>query len=188
MDLKDVAAISGKPGLFSIVKPTRNGIIVETLDDKKVRSVANASNRVSVLKEVSVYTEDNDGSVALEDVFMKIYERYQENLTLEGKNSTSELMQFMEQILPNYSKEKVYPSDVKKLINWYQVLAKYAPEVLKNLGKETKKEETVAPTEEATTTEKKKTSSKKKTTETADTEAKEPTKKKTTKKKSTDTE
>ncbi len=72
MDLKDVAAVSGKGGLFKVVKPTRTGVILETIDADKKKLIANASSRVSILKEISLYTTTGEGSVLLEDVLLKI--------------------------------------------------------------------------------------------------------------------
>ena len=73
MDLRDVAAIAGKPGLYKVIKPTRTGVILETLDAEKKKLVANANSRVSILKEISIYTNTAEGTVLLEEVYEKLY-------------------------------------------------------------------------------------------------------------------
>lgn len=134
MDLKKIAAISGKPGLFKVVKPTRSGVIVESLDEKKRKVVVGATSRMSVLKEVSIYTTDQEGSMPLADVILKIYENYKTDPGIGSKASSSELMAFLKEIVPDYDEEKVYVSDVKKLISWFNIIVKYTPETLEELA------------------------------------------------------
>ncbi|MFP4096465.1 MAG: DUF5606 domain-containing protein [Cyclobacteriaceae bacterium] len=142
MDLSQIASISGKGGLFHIVKPTRTGVIVESLDDQKKKMVVGASQRVSVLKEVSIYTTDAEGSAPLEDVLVKIHEEFGSDPGVDTSDQ-EELKAFMKHILPEYDEERVYPSDMKKLVNWYNILLAYAPEVLKKKeeGEEAEKKE-----------------------------------------------
>lgn len=134
MDLKKIAAISGKPGLYKVVKPTRSGVIVESLDEKKRKVVVGATSRMSVLKEVSIYTTDEEGSVPLADVILKIYNEYKLDVGLDSKASSSELMSFLKDIVPDYDEEKVYVSDVKKLVSWYNIIVKNTPETLEELA------------------------------------------------------
>jgi len=129
MDLKEIASISGKGGLFHILKPTRTGVVVESLDDQKKKMVVGASHRVSVLQEVSIYTTDAEGSVPLEDVFAKIREEFGEDPGVDTSDA-EELKAFTKHIIPDYDEERVYPSDMKKLVNWYKILLEYAPDVL----------------------------------------------------------
>jgi hypothetical protein len=129
MDLKEIAAISGKGGLYRVMKPTRAGVILESLDEQKTRSVAGPQSRVSLLKEISIYTTDAEGSVPLEDVFRKIYEKYGENaLPVESKSDADALGDFMGEVLPEYDRDRVYPSDMKKLVIWYNILVNHLPE------------------------------------------------------------
>ncbi|WP_299457733.1 DUF5606 domain-containing protein [uncultured Microscilla sp.] len=142
MDLKKIAAISGKPGLFKVVKPTRSGVIVESLDKKKRKVVVGATSRMSVLKEVSIYTTDQEGSVPLADVILKIYQDFNEDIQkLNSKTSSADLMAFLKSIVPDYDEEKVYVSDVKKLISWYKLIGENAPETLEELANGTHEEE-----------------------------------------------
>lgn len=141
MDLNEIASISGKGGLFHIVKPTRSGVIVESLDEQKKKLVVGANHRVSVLKEVSIYTTDAEGSVPLEEVFKKIHEEFGDDPGVDTSDN-EELKAFTKHIIPEYDEERVYPSDMKKLVNWYGVLLKYAPEVFEEKKEEDKEKET----------------------------------------------
>lgn len=145
MDLKEIASISGKGGLFKIVKPTRSGVIVESLDDKAARMVATANHRISVLKEISIYTSDAEGSAPLEEVFYTIHNEFGDDPGIDSSSSSEELKAFLQHILPAYDRERVYVSDIKKLVAWYKILLEYAPDVLKPAPEEkeasTKKEE-----------------------------------------------
>jgi len=86
--LRDIAHISGKSGLFRILKPGRAGVIVESLDDKKQREMVSANARVSVLKDISIYTEDYNKSTPLGDLFLKIREVYGEIVEKDLKNAS----------------------------------------------------------------------------------------------------
>jgi hypothetical protein len=138
MNLKDIASISGKPGLFKVVKPTRTGVILETIDEQKSRVVANANNRVSLLQEISIYTTGNDASIPLEKVFSLIYEKYKKSLKVDAKSEPSALKEFLGEIVPDYDTERVYNSDIKKLVAWYHILANHLPEVFTAVAEEDK--------------------------------------------------
>jgi hypothetical protein len=128
MTLKDIASVAGKSGLYRVLKPSRTGVLLETIDDKKSKMIANAQQRVSILKEVSIYANNNDGSVPLREVFLTMQEKFGAKIEVNvGDNKA--LLGFLAQVVPDYDKEKVYPSDVKKLISWYHILAQYHPEV-----------------------------------------------------------
>jgi Domain of unknown function (DUF5606) len=127
--LKEVANVSGKPGLFRILKPSRAGVIVESLDEKREKTLIGPTARVSVLKDVSIFTDGAEESVALSDVFLKIREIHGEEVTLSAKTSSDkELIEFLAEVLPDFDRSKVYVSDIKKVISWYNLLSKYTPE------------------------------------------------------------
>lgn len=127
--LKEVANVSGKPGLFRILKPSRAGVIVESLDGKREKTLIGPTARVSVLKDVSIFTDGAEESVALSDVFLKIREIHGEEVTLSVKTSSDkELIEFLAEVLPEFDRSKVYVSDIKKVITWYNLLSKYIPE------------------------------------------------------------
>ena len=122
-DLKEIAAISGMPGLYRLVKPTRAGVIVEALDERATRSVASARNKVSLLQEISIYTQDYDQTVPLTEVFDRIYQKHGASLAITNKSEDRDLTAFMGDIIPDYDRERVYMSDIKKLVQWYQVVS-----------------------------------------------------------------
>ncbi len=128
MNLKEIAAIAGKSGLFKILKPSRTGVILESLDEKKTKMVASLSYKVSILSEISVYTHTKDGSTALGEVFKNIKEKYGKEVAVDTNNNNA-LMKFLEEVLPDYDKGRVYASDVKKMVNWYKTICTNAPEV-----------------------------------------------------------
>ena len=131
MELKEIVAVSGKGGLFKVVKPTRTGMILESLDEQKVRLVAGAHHRLSLLTDISVYTNTADGSTPLQDVLYTLRETYgTEALPVGGKSEPAELVAFMEKAVPDYASDRVYASDIKKLVTWYGILREQAPEIL----------------------------------------------------------
>ncbi|UII23083.1 DUF5606 family protein [Fulvivirga ligni] len=143
MEYSDIASVSGKGGLFKIVKPTRTGVILESLDDKKQKLVASATQRISVLSDISIYTTDQEGSIPLGDVFKKIFNEFDDDLGVTSTSEPDELKAFIKHIIPNYDDQRVYVSDIKKVINWYNALRANAPDVLKEQDKKekSKKEE-----------------------------------------------
>ncbi|WP_375435840.1 DUF5606 domain-containing protein [uncultured Hymenobacter sp.] len=122
-DLKEIAAISGMPGLYRLVKPTRAGVIIESLDARAARSVASARNKVSLLQEISIYTQDYDQTVPLTEVFDRIHLKYGTELAVNSKSDDRELTAFMGEIVPDYDRDRVYMSDIKKLVQWYQAVS-----------------------------------------------------------------
>jgi hypothetical protein len=129
MELKEIAAISGKSGLYRILKPTRSGVIVESLDELRSKIVAGASNKISILQEISIYTTSAEGSVPLKDVLVKIYGEFGDDPGVNQNSSSEELKAFVKHVVPDYDEDRVYVSDMKKLLAWYQILVKFAPEV-----------------------------------------------------------
>jgi len=120
MDLSKILAISGKPGLFESVAQTKTGVLVESLVDGK-RFPAFAHERISSLAEISVFTVDDD--LPLKDVFRKIHEKYEGKQAIDHKAGGNELKAFMLEILPDYDQDRVYTSDIKKIVMWYNLLA-----------------------------------------------------------------
>ena len=126
-DLKELAAISGQSGLFRLVRPARHGVLVESLDAKATRSLAPASNKVSLLSEIGIYTQDSDETVPLTEVFERIHQHYGAALPITGKSGEAELTKFMGEVLPEYDRERVYQSDIKKLATWYGIVSQHVP-------------------------------------------------------------
>jgi Domain of unknown function (DUF5606) len=119
MILKDILAISGEPGLFKFIAQGKNAIIVEHLETKK-RSSAYSSAKVSSLEDIAIFTEKED--MPLGKVFDLIHEKENGGLAIDSKVDTGKLKVWFEGILPEYSKDKVYTSDMKKVAHWYNIL------------------------------------------------------------------
>ena len=130
MELKEIAAVSGKGGLFKVLKPSKTGMILESLDEKKSKLIAGINHQVSLLDEISIYTLDSDGSKPLKEVLETIKNEFDDDLGVDAKSDPAELKAFLKHVLPEHDPDRVYPSDIKKLVNWYYILLKEAPEIL----------------------------------------------------------
>jgi hypothetical protein len=121
MNLKDILSISGEPGLFRFVAQGRNAIIVEHLETKK-RRTAQGSAKVSSLEDISIFTEKED--LPLSKVFDLIYEKEKGGPAADSKSDAVKLKTYFEEVLPEYDKDRVYVSDMKKVVLWYNILQK----------------------------------------------------------------
>jgi hypothetical protein len=119
-DLQKIVSISGQPGLYKYLSQARHGIVVESIKDGKRTCIA-ASVKVSSLAEITVYTDSGD-DLLLKEIFVKIKEKNNGEKIISHKSPPEELMTCFEKIVPEYSKEKVYPHHVKKIIEWYNIL------------------------------------------------------------------
>ena len=145
MQFREIAAISGKPGLYRILKPTQGGVIMEALDEKKARFVAGATSKVSMLSEISMFTYGGEGSVPLPEVMYQVHEQFAgKALPVTAKSDGADLEDFFSSILPDWDKERVYTSDIKKLVSWYGILAQFGTAVLVKPVEERAIEEKVA--------------------------------------------
>ncbi len=138
MNFKDIATVAGKPGLYKVLKPTRSGVVLEAMDDKKTKLVAGMAQRVSILSDISIYTLTEEGAEPLESVMKKIEAEYQGDTGVESSSSDSELRAFLKSILPEFDDARVYTSDIKKLVTWYNIIRAAAPEVLQENTEEQK--------------------------------------------------
>ena len=119
MNIKGIIAISGRPGLFKVVAQSKNSVIVESMIDKK-RFPAYASEKISTLEDISIFTYDDD--VKLTDVLKTIFDKYEGGECISHKSDAKELAKTLTEVLPNYDQDRVYPSDVKKIFQWYNLL------------------------------------------------------------------
>ena len=126
-ELQELAAISGMPGLYRLVRAARHGVLVESLDEKATRTLAPARNKVSLLSEISIYTQDPDQTVPLTEVFERIYQQHGTASPVTGKSSEGELTDFLAGVIPDYDRDRVYLSDIKKLVSWYGIVSKHRP-------------------------------------------------------------
>ncbi len=119
MELRDILAISGQPGLFRYIAQSRNGVIVESLLDGK-RSNTSASARVSALTEISMFTEGED--IPLAEVFTKMYAYTGGKAAISHKESNDRLKEFFGAVITDYDRERVHVSDIKKAVSWFNLL------------------------------------------------------------------
>lgn len=119
MELKDILAVSGYPGLYKYVAQAARGIIVESLADGK-RMNAPTTAKVSALTEISIYTEGED--VPLASVFTSIYEQKNGGKAVSHKESAETLKAAFAEALPDYDRDRVHVSDMKKVFAWYNIL------------------------------------------------------------------
>ncbi|WP_186757671.1 DUF5606 family protein [Echinicola salinicaeni] len=136
MEFNEIATVAGKPGLYKVLKPSRSGVILESMDAKKSKLVVGANHRVSILSEISIYTLTEEGSEPLQDVMIIIEKEFEGDTGLAKGADNDEYMAFMKHILPEFDEERVYPSDIKKLISWYRIIREHAPEVLEEKATE----------------------------------------------------
>ena len=120
MNVEKILAISGKPGLYELKMQTRTGFVAESLLDGKRITVGMRSN-VSLLSEISMYTYSEEKPLV--DIMRAIAVKENEGATpVTAKDDAAQLTEYFEQIVPDYDKDRVYASDIKKLINWYNIL------------------------------------------------------------------
>jgi hypothetical protein len=125
MELSEIASVSGKGGLFRVYKPTKSGVILESLDEARTKLVATSTQRLSVLNEISIYTTTKE-----EDVLRKIHALYGTTLPVGSSSDTPALNAFLKAVLPEFDESRVYASDIRKLAKWYTAIAAHAPEIL----------------------------------------------------------
>lgn len=119
MNLTKILAISGKPGLYELKVQTRTGFVAESLIDGKKITV-NLKSNVSLLSEISIYTYE--GEKPLTEVMQQIAVKENKGQAISHKEDNATLAAYFKEILPNYDEERVYPSDIKKILNWYNTL------------------------------------------------------------------
>ena len=119
MELKEILAISGQPGLYKYVAQSTRGVIVESLLDGR-RMNASSNARVSALSEISMFTEGDD--IALADVFTRIYAHTGGQPAIDPKSSPEALKAAFAEVLPEYDRDRVHVSDIKKCFAWYNLL------------------------------------------------------------------
>lgn len=119
MDLSNILTITGKNGLFKVVTQSKNSIIVESLTDGKKLPVF-ATDRSSNLEDISIFTREED--LPLKEVLLKIHEKEDGKPSIDPKSDPAELAAHFESILPDYDKDRVYHSDIKKVFTWYGIL------------------------------------------------------------------
>lgn len=119
MELKEILAISGQPGLYKFIAQSTRGVIVESLLDGK-RMNASSNSKVSSLTEISMFTEGDD--IPLAEVFTKIYAHAAGKEAISHKEDQKKLVAYFAEVVPEYDRERVHVSDIKKCFAWYNIL------------------------------------------------------------------
>ena len=120
MELKDIVAINGKPGLYEIKAQSKGGIIVESLIDSK-RIPITVTHNISALNEIAIYTYEEE--IPLRIVLKSIGEKENGKEALSHKENGKVLTSYFREVLPNFDEERVYTSNIKKIVQWYNLLA-----------------------------------------------------------------
>ena len=141
MSIQKILAISGKPGLYELKIQTRTGFVAESLLDGKKITVGMRAN-VSLLSEIAVYTYSEE--VRLAEVFKAIATKENDGLAMSHKEDDAKLKAYFREILPEFDEDRVYTSDIKKILNWYNLLQPKGFVSVEVLSKEIKQEETPA--------------------------------------------
>ena len=143
MSLEKVIAISGKPGLFEIISRTKSGLIVESMADGK-RFPVNSVHNVSTLNDIAIYTYEEE--VPLKQVFTNIHKREDGKSSIDPKSDKQTLLSFFGEVLPGFDEERVYPSNIKKVVSWYNTLVEsgFDFETLKEAEDEKENEESAS--------------------------------------------
>ena len=119
MKIEKIVAIAGKPGLYEVLSKGKNSIIVEALEDKKRIPVTSLQN-ISALSDIAIYTFEEE--VPLRQVLKNIYDKENGGKTIDFKSDKSALVKYFGEVLPNFDEERVYPSNIKKVLQWYTIL------------------------------------------------------------------
>ncbi|MFM2428266.1 MAG: hypothetical protein RL012_150 [Bacteroidota bacterium] len=130
IDLKDIVSISGYSGLFKSIKPTRHGVVVESLDDQKKRSIKQTQDHeMATLEDIGVYTTDKDDTLPLSTILWRLHAEFSALVHTDLYDTPDKLCTLMGRIVPNYDPKRVHTSNIRKIIHWYNILVKHAPEI-----------------------------------------------------------
>ena len=121
MNLQNLMSVSGKPGLYRMIANKKSGLVVEGLLTKKREFASTRQHQFTPLESIAIYTDDGD-SVPVREVLEKMVEQYDDNPPPEGKASAGDFREYLRDVLPNHDEERVYTSDIKKLVKWFGIL------------------------------------------------------------------
>jgi len=122
MDLSKILSIAGKPGLFKVVSQGKNSVIVESLIDSR-RTPAFAHEKMSSMEEISVFTTGED--LPLKEVFRTFHTKLEGKPTIDPKSANDALKKFFADMVPDFDRDRVYVSDIKKILSWYNTLLQH---------------------------------------------------------------
>lgn len=138
--LKSILFISGKPGLYKLISKGKNMLVVESISAEKKRFPVYGSDKITSLADIAIYTDSEE--VALKNVLTSIKEKEKgEPIALDTKKATpDQLKDYLAEVLPNFDRNRVYPNDIKKMINWYNILLENGMAEFEEEAKEEKTE------------------------------------------------
>ena len=119
MNIEGIINVAGKPGLYKVISKSNNTVIIESLVDKK-RSPIYSHNQANLLEEIGIYTYED--TTSLSDIFDAIAKKEDGKICLSHKSDKSEVLDYFREILPEYDEERVYFSDIKKVLQWYNLM------------------------------------------------------------------
>jgi len=121
MELKDVVMIAGQPGLYKVIGQRKNGLVVEALDGSEKKLATSPNQKISVLADIAIFTQDEE--VRLSEVLLEIKKQTAAGLVVPDKKASDDAFKsFLGAVVPNFDRERVYTSDIKKLASWWAVL------------------------------------------------------------------
>lgn len=135
MDLKDFIAIRGKGDLYRVMSKSPKGIIVETLNEKRTKFKVQPNLHVLILNDITIFSKDNS-DLFLKDVFKVFYGKDGLSLSVNAKTEPNVLKEYFRELVPNHDEERVYISDMKKMIKWYECICEFYPSVIEELKNE----------------------------------------------------
>lgn len=121
MNLRGIVSLSGKPGLFRVVGQNKSGFVLETLDEAKNKVITNATSKLATLEDITVFGNDDD--ITLPSILEKMKETAATNAIPDAKADGKVLRAYFNTIAPDHDAERVYASDIKKIITWYGILS-----------------------------------------------------------------
>ena len=122
MELKDIISISGKTGLYKIIAQTPKSMVAESIDEHKTKLPIHSSHQVAMLSEITIYSATPE-DITLKSVFENIKTKDGEILSVTQKDSPEKIKEYFKEVAPNYDTDRVYISDMKKVLKWYELLA-----------------------------------------------------------------
>jgi len=122
MNIEEFVAVSGKPGLYRMINNKSNGMVVENLDNGKVSFASLRKHNFNPIASIGIYVTTEEDTLNLKEVFTKMLEGIKKNPVPTNKASNDDLTKYLGKVLPEYDKERVYPSDIKKLVKWFSFL------------------------------------------------------------------
>jgi hypothetical protein len=138
IDLKDIISISGYSGLFKSIKPARHGLVVESLDDQKKRSIKQPQDHgMNTLEDIGIYTTGQEETLPLSTILWRLHAEFAALVRTDLYDTPDKLCALMRRIVPNYDSHRVHVSNIRKIIHWYNILVQHTPELFSAVVQDT---------------------------------------------------